>query len=171
MKTYTNPVYPYRRCADQEREDGHHPVIVIGAGPVGLAAALDLAQRGIPAVVLDEDDTVSVGSRAICYAKRSLEILDRLGVGQRIVDKGVGWSVGKVFFRDALAYRFDLLPEPGHHRPAFVNLQQYWLEQFLVERAQALPEIDLRWKHRVTRVQPSRTNTSTPQKLLPAGSR
>ena len=155
MKTYTNPVYRYRRCPEQEGRGVRRPVAVVGAGPVGLAAAIDLAQRGIPVVVLDEDDTVSVGSRAICYAKRSLEILDRLGVGHRIVDKGVGWNVGRVFFRDALAYRFDLLPERGHRRPAFVNLQQYWLEQFLVERAEELEHLDLRWKSRVVRVLPS----------------
>ena len=152
MKTYTNPIYPYVRCADQDRSGIHHPVVVVGAGPVGLALAIDLATQGIPAVVLDDDDTVSVGSRAICYAKRSLDILDRLGIAQRIVDKGVGWNVGRVFFGESLAYRFDLLPETGHRRPAFVNLQQYWLEQFLVERAGEMRSIDLRWKSKVTAV-------------------
>jgi 3-(3-hydroxy-phenyl)propionate hydroxylase len=102
--------------------------------------------------VLDEDCTVSVGSRAICYAKRALEILDRLGCGQPIVDKGIGWNVGKVFFRDELVYRFDLLPEPGHRRPAFVNLQQYWLEEFLVKRAGQLDSVELRWENKVTGV-------------------
>jgi 3-(3-hydroxy-phenyl)propionate hydroxylase len=129
--TYTNPIYPYERPAELHRPGPRRPVVIVGAGPVGLAAAIDLAQRGIPVVVLDEDRTVSVGSRAICYAKRALEILDRLGCGQPIVDKGIGWNVGKVFFRDELVYRFDLLPEPGHRRPAFVNLQQYWLEEHL----------------------------------------
>jgi 3-(3-hydroxy-phenyl)propionate hydroxylase len=154
LKTYTNPRYAYHRCAEQDGSAACHPVLVIGAGPVGLAVAIDLALRGVPVVVLDDDDTVSVGSRAICYAKRSLDILDRLGLGQRIVDKGVGWNVGKVFFRDALAYQFDLLPERGHRRPAFVNLQQYWLEQYLVERAGELRGIDLRWKSKVTNVRP-----------------
>ncbi|HEX4884050.1 MAG TPA: FAD-dependent oxidoreductase [Casimicrobiaceae bacterium] len=154
MKTYTNPTFPYRRCADQDAPGAPHPVVVVGAGPVGMAAAIDLAQRGVPVVVVDDDETVSVGSRAICYAKRALEILDRLGVGQRIVDKGVGWNVGRVFFRDAEAYRFDLLPEAGHRRPAFVNLQQYWLEEFLVERCAELPAVDLRWRHKVTGVVP-----------------
>ena len=110
-------------------------MIVAGAGPVGLAAAIDLAQRGIDVLVLDEDNTVSVGSRAICWSKRTLEILDRLGCGERLVGKGVRWSVGRVFFRDEQVYEFNLLPESGHHRPAFINLQQYWVEQFLVERA------------------------------------
>jgi len=152
VKTYTNPRYPYRRCDEQQGRSRRHPVAIVGAGPVGLALAIDLAQRGIDVVVLDDDDTVSMGSRAICYAKRSLDILDRLGVGQRIVDKGVRWSVGKVFFGEALAYRFDLDPDAGQCRPAFVNLQQYWLEQFLVERAGELPRIDVRWKHRVVSV-------------------
>ncbi len=152
MRTYTNPVYPYVRSPDQDAQGGHHPLVVAGAGPIGLAAAIDFAQRGRPVVVLDEDDTVSVGSRAICYAKRALEILDRLGCGQRIVDKGVGWSVGKVYFHDALAYQFDLLPETGHRRPAFVNLQQYWLEQYMVERLRELPAAELRWKNKVVGV-------------------
>jgi 3-(3-hydroxy-phenyl)propionate hydroxylase len=152
MKTYTNPIYPYVRSRDQDAGPARHAVVVVGAGPIGLAAAIDLAQRGVPVVVLDEDETVSVGSRAICYAKRALEILDRLDVGQRVVDKGIGWNVGRVFFRDALAYRFDLLPETGHRRPAFVNLQQYWLEEYLVDRARELPAIDLRWRNRVESV-------------------
>jgi 3-(3-hydroxy-phenyl)propionate hydroxylase len=152
VKTYVNPVYPYTRPAELDRPGARRPVLVAGAGPVGLAAAIDLGQRGVPVLLVDEDHTVSVGSRAICYAKRALEILDRLGCGQRVVDKGIGWNVGKVFFRDELVYRFDLLPEPGHRRPAFVNLQQYWFEQFLVERAQEIPGVELRWDSRVAGV-------------------
>ena len=121
MASHVNPVYEYRRPADLDAPAVRHPVIVVGAGPVGLVAAIDLAQRGVPVVVLDEDCTVSVGSRAICYAKRTLEILDRLGCGERVAQKGVQWHVGRVYFRDAQAYQFDLLPEAGHRRPAFVN--------------------------------------------------
>jgi 3-(3-hydroxy-phenyl)propionate hydroxylase len=130
----------------------HCGVVIVGAGPVGLAAAIDLAQRDIPVLVLDDDDTVSVGSRAICYAKRTLEILDRLGCGEPVVQKGVGWNVGKVFHGDHLTFQFDLLPEPGHHRPAFVNLQQYYFEEYLVQRADTLAAAEVRWKHRVVDV-------------------
>ncbi len=153
MKTYTNPVYRYVRPAELDGASARRPVVIVGAGPVGLAAAIDLGQRGIPVVVLDDDCTVSVGSRAICYAKRALEILDRLGCAEPIVAKGIGWNVGKVFFRDELVYGFDLLPEPGHRRPAFVNLQQYWLEEYLVERARSLPSVELRWESKADGVE------------------
>lgn len=142
--------FPYRPHADQQcATPATHPVIVVGAGPVGLTTALDLAQRGVAVVVLDDDHKLSTGSRAICFAKRTLEIWDRLGVGQRMTAKGVSWNVGKIFFRDEEVWRFDLLPEPGHRRPAFVNLQQYYAEGFLYEAALAHPRIDLRWKNKV----------------------
>jgi 3-(3-hydroxy-phenyl)propionate hydroxylase len=146
--------FPYRRSPDQDRRDAHHPVVIVGAGPVGLCAAIDLAQRGVPVVLLDDADRIGEGSRGICYAKRTLEILDRLGVAQRCLDKGVTWKVGKVFQRDALLYRFDLLPEDGHEMPAFINLQQYYIEQFLCERAQELDNLDIRWRNKVSGIEP-----------------
>jgi len=152
MSTYNYPRYEYRRPPELDAPARHRGVVVVGAGPVGLTAAIDFAQRGIPVLVLDDDDTVSVGSRAICYSKRTLEILDRLGCGEPIAAMGVGWSVGKVYQGNELAYQFDLLPEAGHHRPAFVNLQQYHFEEALVRRANALPALELRWRHRVTAV-------------------
>ncbi len=143
----------YARCADQKAAAPvRRPVIVVGAGPVGLTVAIDLAQRGLPVVVLDDDSKLSVGSRAICFAKRTLEIWDRLGVGQRMVDKGVSWNVGKVYFQDELVYTFNLLAEAGHRRPAFVNLQQYYCEGFLYEHAAALRNAELRWKNKVVAV-------------------
>jgi 3-(3-hydroxy-phenyl)propionate hydroxylase len=127
-----------------------YPVVIIGAGPVGLAAAIDLALHGVASVVLDDSDRVSVGSRAICWAKRTLEIFDRLGIGERMVAKGVTWQVGRLFHGDREVYSFDLQPEAGHKMPAFVNLQQYYVEEYLVERCADFPElIDLRWNNRL----------------------
>ncbi|MFY9812156.1 FAD-dependent oxidoreductase [Aquabacterium sp.] len=147
---YQKLVYPYRRHPDQDAaQPVHRPVVVVGAGPVGLSLAIDLALQKIPVVLLDIDGSLSVGSRALCFAKRTLEIFDRLGVGARVVDKGVSWNVGRVFFRDEQLYQFNLLPESGHQMPAFVNLQQYYVEGFLVERALQLPLIDIRWHNEV----------------------
>ena len=154
-KTYTNPVYPYLRSVDQDAgAPAHHPVIVVGAGLVGLTVAVDLASRGIASVVLDDNDTVSHGSRAICFSKRSLEIYDRLGIGERLRNKGITWNLGKVFLKDRQLFAFDLLPEGGEENPAFVNLQQYYVEEWLVERARELGLVGLRWKNKVTGVTP-----------------
>lgn len=155
LSTYTYPKYAYRRPPElDEAAPRRHPVIVVGAGPVGLCTAIDLAQRGVPVMLIDEDDTVSIGSRGVCYAKRALEVMDRLGCGQAMVDKGVTWNVGRTFFDTEEVFRFNLLPEAGHERPGMINLQQYYLEEFLVRRAMELPGIDLRWKHRVVKVEP-----------------
>ncbi|MDB5617579.1 FAD-dependent oxidoreductase [Tardiphaga sp.] len=143
--------FGYRRHPDQDRRDAaHHPVVVVGAGPVGLSLAIDLAQRGQPVVLLDDADRIGDGSRAICFSKRSLELWDRLGVADRMIEKGVVWKVGKIFLGPDLLYQFDLLPDAGHKMPAFINLQQYYAEAFLVDRVQQLPEIDLRWRNKVT---------------------
>jgi 3-(3-hydroxy-phenyl)propionate hydroxylase len=131
----------------------HRPVVVAGAGLVGLTLALDLARHGVAVVVLDEDDTVSFGSRAICFAKRTLEIFGRLGLGPRCLGKGITWKTGRVFHGDREAYQFDLLPEQGHEYPAFVNLQQYYAEEWLVEACVAAG-VEIRWKHRITRIAP-----------------
>lgn len=156
-KIFDEPMYPYARHADQDAgRPARHKVVVVGAGPVGLAAAVDLAQQGVAVVVLDDNDRVSTGSRAICFAKRPLEILDRLGCGQPMVDKGVQWNVGKVFFDERQVYEFNLLPEDGHKRPAFINLQQYYLEAQLVERIRELQQqgaqIEIRGRNKVTAI-------------------
>ena len=158
---YQGLTLSYRRAADQDSlRPVHHPVVVVGAGPVGLSAAIDLAQQGVPVVLLDDDDRLSTGSRAICFAKRTLEIWDRLGCGDRMVGKGVSWNVGKVFFRDEQVYSFNLLPEAGHQRPAFINLQQYYAEGYLLERAQQLREIELRWKNKVVGIAQAATGVT-----------
>src|SRR5215467_14142793 len=103
--------YGFRRSPDQDAATPvRHPVVIVGAGPVGLTAAIDLALRGVRVVLLDDADRIGEGSRGICYAKRSLEIWDRLGVGEKLRDMGVTWKLGKVFLGDQLAYAFDLLP-------------------------------------------------------------
>ncbi|MEO0667242.1 MAG: FAD-dependent oxidoreductase [Pseudomonadota bacterium] len=148
---YDYAPFPYVAPPGLTAPEPRHPVAIVGAGPIGLAMAIDLAQHSIKSVVLDDNNVVSVGSRAICWAKRTLEIFDRLGVGTRMRDKGVTWKVGRLFHGADEVYSFDLLPEDGHKYPAFINLQQYYVEQYLVERAQDLSDhIDLRFLNKVT---------------------
>jgi 3-(3-hydroxy-phenyl)propionate hydroxylase len=149
--------FGYRRHPDQDRagnDVAEHAIVVVGAGPVGLSLAIDLAQRGQRVVLLDDADRIGEGSRAICFSKRSLEYWDRLGVGDRMVEKGVVWSVGKIFHGESQLYQFNLLPEDGHKRPAFVNLQQFYAEAYLVDRVEKLPAIDLRWRNKVAGLEP-----------------
>lgn len=151
-------LYPYARTADQDAATPpRHPVVVMGGGPIGVATALDLGLQGIPVVVLDDHEGIGMGSRAICFAKRTLEIADRYGCGAPMLDKGVVWNLGKVFHADRKVFEFNLLPEEGHKFPAFINLQQPYFEKFLVERvreAQAAgAPIELRGKHRVDAVE------------------
>ena len=101
LATYRYPKYEFRRPPEMDDASApRRPVIVVGAGPVGMAAAIDLRQHGVPVLLLDDDDTVSIGSRGVCYAKRTLEIFDRLGVGDAVCRKGVSWDVGRSVFRD-----------------------------------------------------------------------
>ena len=153
-------LYPYARSADQDAATPtRHKVAVIGAGPVGLATALDLGRQGIDVVLLDDHEGVGKGSRAICFAKRTLEITDRYGASAPILDKGVIWNLGKVFYDDRQLFEFNLLPEAGHKHPPFINLQQPYFEKFLFEQitaeiASGAP-IDVRGKNRVDAVRPA----------------
>jgi len=153
--TYNYLEFAYRRPDDLDAARvRRHPLVVVGAGPVGIAAAIECRLKGLPVVLLDDDNTVSVGSRGVCYAKRTLEVLDRIGCGDRIVGKGVSWNVGRTFFRDKEVYRFDLVPEPDHKRPGMMNLQQYYLEEFELARARELG-VEMRWKNKVVAVAPA----------------
>ena len=147
---YRHPRYAYTPPPEVANDSVTRvPVVIVGAGPVGLAAAAEFAHLGRHTVLLDDDDTVSIGSRAICWAKRTLEIFDRIGAGDRMVDKGVVWKLGRLFHRDREVYNFDLLPEDGHKMPAFINLQQYYVEEYLVDLVTELGLTDLRWKNKV----------------------
>jgi 3-(3-hydroxy-phenyl)propionate hydroxylase len=153
-------VFAHRRSADQDRpQPAHHPVVIVGAGPVGLAAALGLAARGQASTIIDRKGSLSDGSRAICWSKRTLEIMDRLGAAEALLDKGVTWRTGKVFLNDRLIYTFDLLPEAGHRMPAFVNLQQFLFEHFAIEAAKRKGLVDLRWQEEVTGIEPTTDGT------------
>ena len=131
------------------------PVTIVGGGPVGLTLALDLGQRGHKVVVLNRLDFVAGGSKAICFAKRTLDIWNRLGVAEAMLAKGIIWDTGKVFWGadSKPVYQFDMLPVKNQAMPGFINLQQYHVEMILIDAVTRLPNVDLRWGHWVTNLQ------------------
>ena len=155
---YELPHWPFVVPPDLGAEERlRYPVVIAGGGLAGLTLACDLALRGVRAVLLDEDDTIGVkgaSSRGICYAQKSLEIFERLGIWERIRAKGITWSVGRTFSGHDEVYSFDLEDDRASHQPPFVNLQQFYLEWFLVDRIVELGGTDLRWKSSVGRVEP-----------------
>jgi 3-(3-hydroxy-phenyl)propionate hydroxylase len=150
---YELPVYSFREPPElQGAGVRRYPVVIVGAGLAGLTLACDLAQRGVPCVLLDEDDTVGVrgaSSRGICYAQKSLEIFARLGTYPRIAAKGITWSVGRTLAGADEVYSFNLQLDSHSVQPPFINLQQFYIEWFLVDRINELSACDLRWKSRV----------------------
>lgn len=156
---YTLPEYPFVR--PRELDEGAHvrryPLVIVGAGLAGLTLACDLASRGVRALVLDDDHTVGVrgaSSRGIVYVQKTLDVMKRLGVLDRIAAKGVRWSVGRVLAGHDELYRFDAAQAAHGLQPPFVNLQQFYVEWFLVDRIAELGLTDLRWWSRVVGVEP-----------------
>jgi 3-(3-hydroxy-phenyl)propionate hydroxylase len=137
-------------------------VAIVGGGPVGLAMALDLGRRGHSVLLLNRLDFITAGSKAICFSKRTLDIFDRLGVGDAIVSKGVSWNVGKVFWGDRTepVFQFDMLPVKEQKRPGFINIQQYLVEERLYETAAGLDAIDMRFGHEVIAVEPDESSVA-----------
>ncbi len=156
-KGYALPEYPFVEPPEiRSGAVGQHPVVIVGAGLAGLTLACALARYGVEAVLLDEDNSVGVkgaSSRGICYTQRSLEIFERLGVYDRIAAKGIQWSVGRTFAGKDEVYSFDLRQQSAYNlssQPPFINIQQFYIEGYLVDRIQELGHVDLRWKNRVT---------------------
>jgi 3-(3-hydroxy-phenyl)propionate hydroxylase len=154
---YELPEYPFREPPElASGQPSHHEIVIVGGGITGLTCACALAQYGISAVLLDEDNTVGVkgaSSRGICYTQKSLEIFQRLGVYERIAAKGIQWSVGRTFAGADEVYAFDLKQQGAFNlssQPPFVNIQQFYIEGYLVERIYELGNVDLRWRNRVT---------------------
>jgi 3-(3-hydroxy-phenyl)propionate hydroxylase len=133
----------------------HHRILIVGGGITGLTLACALAQLGIECVLLDEDNTVGVkgaSSRGICYTQRSLEIFDKLGIFGRIQAKGIQWSVGRTFAGKDEVYSFDLKQQTNFslsQQPAFINIQQFYNEGYLVDRITELGHAQIRWNNRV----------------------
>jgi len=143
------PHYAFARPAELEGKQHHYPVVIVGAGPVGVTAALELSRHGVSSVVLDDKDTVNDGSRAICVARHSFEILQQLGLSERFTAKALPWTHGTSFYKGEPVFRLEM-PHSGQERfhPMY-NIQQQYIEKFLIDKAGMDEKIDLRWQSRL----------------------
>ncbi|MEM5298227.1 FAD-dependent oxidoreductase [Burkholderia sp. JPY481] len=135
--------------------DGRDPqtraVAIVGGGPVGMTLALALARQGVRSVLIEADDSVCTGSRAICISRRSLEIFKRLGVVDGFLQKGLAWTGGRSFYRDTEVFRFAMHQDDEQSLPPMINIAQYQIEQLLLDQIERHGDlIDVRWQTRVT---------------------
>ena len=129
-------------------------VAVVGAGPIGMTVAGRLAQRGLSVILLEEHAApTGEGSKALCMQRETLEIWDRLGIGERVAQRGVQWNVGRTYFRDRELFSVQLPGSGDDHFPPFVNISQTEVEELLRRRLGQLPKVDLRWGQRLTGLQ------------------
>jgi 3-(3-hydroxy-phenyl)propionate hydroxylase len=149
---YDYQVYPYQCPAELDGQRKRHPVVVVGAGPIGLATVLDLARHGVDCVLVTADRQVSEGSRALAYTRRSMEILQQVGAAPAITAHGLPWRCGNSYYRGRRVYRMDIPHDDDDRFAPLINLQQQYLEQFLIEQIAKQPNIDLRWGHKVLAV-------------------
>ena len=133
----------------QHAKEQHAPVVIAGAGPIGLVTALALAQHGVQSVVLEAERQVSEGSRAIAFTRRSMEILQQVGVAQRITENGLPWHCGNSFYRGQRVFRMENPHDPDDRFSPLINIQQQYLEQYLAEACAASPLIELRWGNKL----------------------
>jgi 3-(3-hydroxy-phenyl)propionate hydroxylase len=130
-----------------------HPIVIVGTGPVGLTTALEIARHGQRCVVLESELQVSEGSRAIVFTRRSMEILQQVGVAQRVTETGLPWCYGNSIYRGQRVFRMENARADDDRFFPMINLQQQYLEEYLVDAVQANPLIELRWGNRVNKVE------------------
>ncbi|QQS10711.1 MAG: FAD-dependent monooxygenase [Rhodospirillales bacterium] len=148
------PRYPARLPALVDgRDPARHRVAIVGAGAVGMILALGLARRGVASVILDAEDSVCEGSRALCVSRRSLEILDGVDAAAPMLRDGLAWTGGRSYWRDKEVFQFEMPHDSGQRFPPMINLQQCFIEQHLVDLcARRADLIDLRWRSRVASI-------------------
>ncbi|RDJ98090.1 FAD-dependent monooxygenase [Cupriavidus lacunae] len=142
-------------------------VVIAGSGPAGMVAALELARHGVPSVVVTSELQVSQGSRAIVFTRRSMEILQQVGVADRMTENGLPWRFGNSYYAGQLVFRMEA-PHDGDDRFfPMLNIQQQYMEEYLIDACRANPLIDFRWGNKVVNVEQvadvARVEVDTPE--------
>jgi 3-(3-hydroxy-phenyl)propionate hydroxylase len=148
------PRFTARRVPELDGATARHPVLIVGAGPIGMTAALVLARYGIRSVLIDRKDTFNDGSRAICIARPSMHILERIGAVAPFVEKALGWRFGRSYYRGEQIFRLEMPQPPGEKYLPMYNLQQQYIEQFLHDAVAASDLIDMRWQSELSAIEP-----------------
>ena len=154
------PQFAARRVPEFDSAVTRHPVLIVGAGPIGMTAALVLARYGVRSVLIDRKDTFNDGSRAICIARPSMHILERIGAVAPFVEKALGWRFGRSYYRGEQIFRLEMPQPPGEKYLPMYNLQQQYIEQFLHDAVAASDLIDMRWRSELSAIEPHNDGVS-----------
>lgn len=164
---YDYRIYPFETAPEQRGEERRHPIVIVGAGPIGLTTALELARHGVASVLVESECQVSEGSRAIVFTRRSMEILQQIGVTDRMLETALPWRFGNSIYRGKRVFRMEAPQDDDDRFAPMNNLQQQYLEQYLIERVQQEPLIEIRWGTKVTGInngdQGVRLDVDTPE--------
>src|SRR3954449_1796907 len=150
---FNYPRFPARHVPELDGAGVQHQVVIVGAGPIGMTAALVLARYGIRCVLIDRKDTFNDGSRAICIARPSMHILERVGAVAPFVEKALGWRFGRSYYRGEQIFRLEMPQPPGEKYLPMYNLQQQYIEKFLHDVVAASDLIDMRWQSELSAIE------------------
>ena len=139
--------------ASQHAKQERKQVVIAGSGPAGMVTALELARYGVPCVVVTSELQVSQGSRAIVFTRRSMEILQQVGVANRMTENGLPWRFGNSYYRNQRVFRLEAPHDADDRFFPMLNIQQQYMEEYLLEACSANPLIDFRWGNKVTQVE------------------
>ena len=149
--TYTHFEPPKGQARTHLRKS--QKVAIVGAGPIGMTAALTLAKQGIRSVLFDNKATFNDGSRAICVARSSYNIFNRIGAIAPFLEKPLDWTTGRTFYRGKQILEFQMPDSPTEKFRPMYNVQQQYIEQYLWDAVSQSDLIETRWQSEVIEVE------------------
>ena len=159
---------------------GPSQILIVGAGPAGLAAAIELGRRGVRCCVVERNDRVGLAPRAKTTHLRTREHLRRWGIADRLARAapfGVDYPSNIVFATRLSGYElarfenaFSCAPQRDERYAEHAQwIPQYLLEEVLREYAQSLPSVTILFEHELLSIEQSSTGVSGVLKDLRSG--